>query len=62
MISISNQIEMRHYRYFLVLAQELHFRKAAEILYISQPALSRQIQQLEELMHIQLFDRHQRLN
>ncbi|SMO40377.1 LysR family transcriptional regulator [Solitalea koreensis] len=51
------QIELRHLKYFQVLAEELKFRKAAERLYISQPGLSRQIKQMEELFNVSLFDR-----
>lgn len=54
------QIELRHLLYFQALAEELHFRKAAERLFISQPALTRQIQQLEEIYQAKLFDRGQR--
>ncbi len=54
------QLELRHFRYFLAVAEDLHFRKAAERLFISQPGLSRQIHQMEELMGIKLFDRHSR--
>ncbi|MGS2765170.1 LysR family transcriptional regulator [Sinomicrobium sp. M5D2P9] len=42
---------------FLVLTETLNFRKACEHIYIAQPALSRQIQQLEEEIGVQLFDR-----
>ncbi|RZT95771.1 LysR family transcriptional regulator [Ancylomarina subtilis] len=57
---MSNQIEFRHYKYFLALAKDLHFRKAAERLYISQPGLSRQIKQMENDLGISLFERHNR--
>jgi len=57
---MSNQTELRHYKYFLALAKDLHFRKAAERLYISQPGLSRQIKQMEKDLGISLFERHNR--
>ena len=54
------QIELRHLKYFKVLAEELKFRVAAEKLFISQPGLTRQIQQMEEIFKVALFDRTKR--
>ncbi|GAA3958052.1 LysR substrate-binding domain-containing protein [Pedobacter ginsengiterrae] len=54
---MSYQLELRHLKYFQVLAEELRFRKAADKLFISQPGLSRQIKQMEELLNVELFDR-----
>lgn len=51
-------MEIRVLRYFLVVAREENITKAAEILHITQPTLSRQIMQLEEELGIKIFKRN----
>jgi len=55
-----NRPTLRQLEYLVAVAEERHFSRAAERCHVTQPALSAQIRELEELLEVQLFERDRR--
>jgi hypothetical protein len=57
---MDKELDLHHLRYFVAVAERLHFAEAAEFVHVSQPGLSQQIKALEEEVGVLLLDRTKR--
>jgi DNA-binding transcriptional LysR family regulator len=57
---MASKVDIRHLRGFVVLAEELHFSRAAQRLFMTQSALTQTLHQLEQALNVKLFDRSTR--
>ena len=54
------RFDLQHLRAFMMVAEQLHFKKSAELLHMTQPGLTRLIKALEEALQVALFERSTR--